>query len=63
MRGGAYSYCNLICHGLLISLGGLPFSEGKQRSGGLWGRGEIGRKELGGEEAGEIVVRMQYMRE
>jgi hypothetical protein len=53
----------LIYHGLLISLGDLPFSEGKQRSGGLWGRGEIGRKGLGGEEVGEIMVEVKYMQE
>ena len=28
--GGAYSYCNLICHGWLKSMGGLPFSKENQ---------------------------------
>ena len=41
-----------------MSLGGLLFSEGKWRSSGS-GVGVGGREEgLGGEEGGEIVVRM-----
>lgn len=35
IKGGALSHCNLMCCVWLISLGGLPFSEGNQgRSGG-----------------------------
>ena len=30
-RRCSLSYCNLICQGLLISMGGLPFSEEKRR--------------------------------
>ena len=48
-------YCNLICQGGLISMGGLPFSEDK-------GRGErdqeVEREGLGGNEGGEAVTRM-----
>lgn len=37
------SYCSLLCHVWLLSLGGLPFSEGRKKWGlDLWGRG--GRK-------------------
>lgn len=32
--GDTQSSLNLICHALFISLGGLPFSEQKQRGGG-----------------------------
>jgi hypothetical protein len=38
-----------------MSLGGLLFSEGKQRSSG-WGSGEEG--ELGGKKGGKAVVRV-----
>lgn len=40
MRVCAWPYCNLLCHVLLISLGGLFFSDGKQRRGS--GGGEEG---------------------
>lgn len=41
MRVYALSYCNLLCHDLLISLGGVLFSEGTQKSNGS---GEEGRR-------------------
>lgn len=50
MRGGTDSYCNLICHDWLISLGGLFISRGKRRRNGS---GRKGREGLGGEEGGE----------
>lgn len=55
-RGGAKSYHNLICHGWLISVGGLHFSEDKERRSG-W---EAGKEEgLGGEEGRETEVEME----
>lgn len=57
VKGGACSYCNLICHVWLVSLGCLPFSEGK--GGGVnLGEGEDEREGLGGEEGGKAVVGM-----
>lgn len=48
----AVSYYNLLCYVWLISLGGLLFSEGKQRRSGSGGEGmEAG---LGRVEAGEL---------
>lgn len=44
IKGGAYSSCNLICHGLLISMGGLSLSEQKLRKG----LGAGGRERTGG---------------
>lgn len=56
MRVCTWSYCNMSCCVHLMSLGGLPFSEGKQRSGP--GReGRLG-EELGEVEGGKTVVRM-----
>jgi hypothetical protein len=43
-----------MCHVWLISLGDLPFSEGKQEEW-IWGRGE---ERLGGKEGGETAVRI-----
>jgi hypothetical protein len=42
MRVFAWSYCNLLCHDWLISLGGLCFSEGKWRGNGTGGEKRSG---------------------
>lgn len=56
MRVFALSYCNMSCSIHLVSLGGLPLSEGQQRNGS--GReGRLG-EELGQVEGGKTVVRM-----
>lgn len=54
MRGDAESFCNFICHVWLISLGGLPFSERKQKRSG-WGkkRGDEEEKAEGERENGD----------
>lgn len=42
-RGSTYSHCNLIFHGCLISMGGLPFSKEKQKDVVMVeGKGEVG---------------------
>jgi hypothetical protein len=51
-RRCAQFYCNLICQGWLISMGGLSFSEEKWRAWGGDGEG------LRREEGRETVVRM-----
>lgn len=56
MRVCALSYCNMSCRVHLMSLGGLPLSEGRQRNGS--GReGRLG-EELGEVEGGKTVVRV-----
>jgi hypothetical protein len=53
-RRCAFSYCNLICQGWLISMGGLPsFEEKGRRDGWGDGRGGLGRK-----KGGEAAIRM-----
>jgi hypothetical protein len=52
MREDAQSYCNLICHVWLISLGGMPFSEGKLRRHRCWGR--KAERKGGRKNSGEI---------
>jgi hypothetical protein len=57
----ALSYCNLFCPVLLLSLGGLLFSEGKGRGStfreeGMWERAER-------REGGETEVKMYCIRE
>jgi hypothetical protein len=48
IRGGEQSYCNLICHGPVIPMGGLLISEEKQGRSG-WGGERRGRKRETGE--------------
>lgn len=57
-RGGVYSYSDLMCHGWLIHMGGLQFSEEK---GGVDREEKMGhcRRDLGERrEEGETVIRL-----
>jgi hypothetical protein len=57
----ASSYCILFCHGWLLSLGGLLFSEGKHQGVDIRERG--GGGELEGVKEGETLVGMYCIRE
>lgn len=50
--GGAWSYFNLMCPAVFKPMGGLPFSQWRQRRNGWLERGlnRSGGEELGGEE-------------
>lgn len=59
MRAFTLSFCILFCHIWLLSLGGLLFSEAKERrtgSGEEWRLGEAGRG-----SGGETVVKTYCM--
>lgn len=56
MRVCTKSYHNFLCHFWLLSLGGLLFAEGDQRSTGSGVRG--GGRGLKGVEGGETAIRM-----
>jgi hypothetical protein len=57
LRSGTSSYCNLLCHILLISLRGLLFSFLEGNEGGV----DL-RERVGGVDGQEIAVRIECMR-